>query len=134
MNTLKIILFFGINFIILTSCSENDKKIMISQDFSNKDSIYSKVSSLPDYIEYDGYTPKEGFVPNEFIAIKIAEIILFNLYGKEEIIDQRPYNILLKDNTTWCIEGYLPQNMLGGVVYIEIDKMTGEVLKVLHTK
>jgi hypothetical protein len=93
----------------------------------------NKVDSLFNYSQYLGYKPKNGFIPNESIAIKIAEIILVQIYGKN-IYEERPYNIMLKDSI-WKIEGSLnPKYDKGGVFYIELNKNTGEVVKVMHTK
>ncbi len=40
--------------------------------------------------DYKVPLPKEGLVPAKETAIKIAEVVLFRLYGEAEIIAQRP--------------------------------------------
>jgi hypothetical protein len=78
------------------------------------------------------YFPKEGLVPNEEVAIKIAEAIWLPLYG-DEIYSQKPYSVILK-NEIWYINGTLQDGYIGGVAYIEIQKTNGKILNVYHTK
>jgi len=87
-----------------------------------------------DYInEQTGYIPKDGFVPNEATAIKIAIAVWTPIYG-DKISKNKPYKIKLK-NGVWFVEGSLPTNFtLGGVPYIEIQKTDGKILKVMHGK
>lgn len=59
------------------------------------------------YIDMEGYVPVEGFVPTADVAVKIAECILFEIYGKEDIEREKPFSINLKDGV-WIIEGNIP--------------------------
>ncbi len=80
-----------------------------------------------------GYIPKEGFVPNEITAIKIAEAVWLPIYG-EKVYQNRPYNAKLEKGV-WIIEGSLPADFTqGGVPYIEIQKKDGKIIKVYHSK
>ena len=80
------------------------------------------------------YVPKQGFVPNKIVAIRIAEAVLPPIYG-EQILQQRPFKVTLIGDR-WFIEGSFnhPKGWTGGVFYIEIKKSNGEILKVYHTK
>lgn len=122
-----------------------------------KDYILTECRGLIDYSEHDGCTPKDGFVPTPAIAVKIAEIALYNIYGKEKIEKQKPFLVRL-ENDIWTIEGqfhppksdipntYTRGNVTynadgtilyiatGGNAYIEISKNDGAILKVVHTK
>ena len=75
--------------------------------------------------------PKEGLVPDKETAIKIAEVILFRLYGEEDIITQRPYKLKEKDDI-WWISGTLKKNELGSAFNIAISKQTAAVLHLQH--
>jgi hypothetical protein len=82
------------------------------------------------------YDRKEGFVSDKETAEKIAEIILLNIYG-EGIKSQKPFIVKLKDNKIWIIQGSWNsknRNSKGGVVYLEIQKSDGKILKVTHGK
>ena len=75
--------------------------------------------------------PKEGLVPDKETAIKIAEVILFRLYGEEDIITQKPYKVK-EDDDIWWISGTLKENELGSAFNIAISKQTGAVLHLEH--
>ena len=78
---------------------------------------------------------QDGYVPNEDTAIKIAEIVCLNVYGKE-INEEKPFTAKLKDGKVWVIEGTFNKGKYakGGVAYIEIQKGDGKILKVIHGK
>ncbi|RAR49698.1 YbbC/YhhH family protein [Flavobacterium lacus] len=67
-------------------------------------------------------------------AVEVAEVILFNIYGKKNIIKQRPYTILPVQDKYWVMEGSLPKNTKGGVFFIILDARNSKVLKVKHGK
>ncbi len=75
--------------------------------------------------------PKEGLVPDKETAIKIAEVILFRLYGEEDIVTQRPYKVKEEDYV-WLISGTLKENELGSPFSIAISKQTAAVLHLQH--
>lgn len=84
------------------------------------------------------YRPNEGFVPSEQTAKTIAESVLIQIYGKENIEKQKPFKVMLKDKT-WIIEGSTPADRggriyLGGVFTIHISKLTGEIFFLTHSK
>lgn len=62
--------------------------------------------------------------------IKIAEAALFQIYGKENILKQRPYKTY-RINNFWLIEGTL-KGYIGGVFQIIIDDRTGEIKRITH--
>lgn len=66
-------------------------------------------------------------------AIKVAEPILFSVYGEDNIINQRPYEVHLIEHY-WVISGTLPEGMLGGTFLIIIDSRNSEILKLTHGK
>ena len=76
--------------------------------------------------------PKEGFVPDETTAMKIAEAIWLPIYG-EHIKDKQPFHARLVGDV-WYVEGSLPEHSLGGVPEAEISKTDGRILRVSHGK
>lgn len=119
--------------LLTVACSKIKQR---SNNEETKDTLRTfKVIERPlGYDNVDGIDKIEGYVPNADIAVQISELVLCNIYKKELIIEQRPYNVFLKNNSVWCIEGNLSDDMEGGVFYIEIRKSDGAILKVLHTK
>jgi hypothetical protein len=74
-----------------------------------------------------------NYVPNEETAIKIAEAIWYPIYGKD-ILDKKPYVAKLIDNKIWVVRRTMPDDYIGGVPYIEIQKSDCKILKVTHGK
>ncbi|NRS90222.1 hypothetical protein HNQ02_003159 [Flavobacterium sp. 7E] len=72
-------------------------------------------------------------IPDKETAVIIAETILFKIYGKDNIIKQRPYGINQIDNY-WVLYGTLPQNMLGGTFLIILNSTNGQIIKLTHGK
>ena len=84
-------------------------------------------------------------VNDEAAAVAIAEEILFKIYGKSNIEDQRPYEIKLLGNKVWSLKGSFNQSTLekflsggvpefGGTFEIDIDPRDGKILKIIHYK
>lgn len=66
-------------------------------------------------------------------AIALAEFYLFDIYGKKEILLQKPYDIFLIKNR-WLISGTLKKGYVGGAFMIIIDAINGSVLQITHGK
>lgn len=67
-------------------------------------------------------------------AIKIAEPILFEIYGKEQILSERPYGVH-KINDYWFISGSLPRRYdFGGGFEIILDSRDARVMSITHYK
>ena len=79
------------------------------------------------------YVPPKGFVPDKSTAETVAIAVLTPIYGKSNILRQRPFQVNLRDDI-WTVRGTLPHHMVGGVAEIRISKTTGEILRVIHTK
>jgi len=80
--------------------------------------------------EKHNYKPREGYVPDETTAIKIAEAVWLPIYG-DTIYTEKPFKTVLK-NGVWIVEGSLPEGYVGGVAEIEIAKDDGKILRVSH--
>ncbi len=79
------------------------------------------------------FKPKDGFIPDEKTASRVAEAVLVPIYGEEKIISERPFTAKLK-NGVWTVTGHLPEGLLGGAAEIKISKKTGEIISVTHGK
>lgn len=77
------------------------------------------------------YKPKEGYVPDEKTAIRIAVAVWIPIYGEKKIEGEKPYHAKL-DKGIWTVEGSLPKGWLGGVAVAEIAKDDGRILRVSH--
>ena len=81
----------------------------------------------------DSLKPKNGFVPDEATAIRIAEAIWLPIYGKETIDREKPFKATLADGV-WTVTGSLPEGRRGGVAIAEISKKDARILRVIHEK
>ena len=96
----------------------------------------ASAQSVPALLDRPG-----GLVPDEQTAIRIAEAILFPIYGEKNIRSQRPYVVKLK-NGTWSVEGTLPRppspppgmvaRVVGGTFHIVISQRDAKVLEIGH--
>ena len=66
-------------------------------------------------------------------AIRVVEPILFKIFGKKNIVRERPYECYLIDGY-WYVCGTLPKNFKGGVFEIIIDSRDGKVIRLTHGK
>jgi len=99
--------------------SDKTESQVILQDFSNNE-VYNVVKS-------------KKIIPNEEMAISIAEVYLFKLYGKKQIVEQRPYVIRLMNDSLWAISGTL-HYQTGGTFEMVINSKNGEVIEIAHGK
>jgi NTF2 fold immunity protein len=84
----------------------------------------------------ENYKPKEGYVPDEKTAIRIAVAVWIPIYGEKQIEEEKPYHATLS-NGVWYVMGSLPKPtpryvVAGGVAVAEIAKDDGRILRVIH--
>src|ERR1700733_2919528 len=66
--------------------------------------------------------------------IKYVEPILFETYGKEHILAEKPYIVFFKEGI-WIADGSLPDRFTkGGTFHIEVRARDGKVIKIIHYK
>lgn len=66
-------------------------------------------------------------------AVAVAEPILFGIYGKANIIKERPYKIHHAGGY-WMLEGTLPSGMHGGTFSIILSDKNAQVIEIIHGK
>ena len=81
----------------------------------------------PHGLDYKVPLPKEGLVPDKATAVKIAEVILFRLYGEDSITHQRPY-VVTEDENIWWVCGTLSGDGFGSAFRIAISRQTAAIL------
>jgi hypothetical protein len=89
--------------------------------------------ALKDNLQHNVINNKSIIVKDSIMAIKIAETILFSIYGKLNIINQKPYEIY-SDKKYWIIAGKLPKKHKGGTFLIIIDAQNSEIIKLTNGK
>ena len=83
--------------------------------------------------EHNVVDNKNLIIKDSLTAVKVAEPILFSIYGKENIEEQKPYEIYLI-NSYWIISGVLPEDYAGGNFLIIIDGRNSKVIRITHGK
>lgn len=73
-------------------------------------------------------------ISNDSLAVEMAKLVLFPIYGKNTIERERPYRVTLVNNEYWYITGSLPENALGGTFFISINKQDGKIISIGHEK
>ena len=77
------------------------------------------------------YPDAFGEVKSEKEAFQIAAKVVEEVYET----DESPYIVKLNENANaWIVHGSLPWFHFGGVSSVAIDRETGEILMVIHTK
>ena len=75
----------------------------------------------------------EKIISDQKMATEFSKTILFKIYGENNIIIQRPYEINHIENY-WILNGTLPKNMDGGTFLIIINEINGQIIKLTHGK
>ena len=89
--------------------------------------------ALSDKEQHNALNFVKPIIKDSLTATAIAETILFGIYGKENIVRQKPYKIH-HINNYWILYGTLPKGMVGGTFLIIIDDRSSHVIKITHGK
>lgn len=114
--------------ITVSSCAQNKRLVLGEENAKEELKIALSKKSQHNVVDY-----KRIILKDSTTAIKIAEPILFDIYGKENIEKQRPYEIYLLENY-WIISGTLPEGYMGGTFLIIIDARNSQIIKITHGK
>ncbi|MFT5113251.1 MAG: hypothetical protein ACI8P9_002579 [Parasphingorhabdus sp.] len=77
--------------------------------------------------------PAAGYIPDEKTAIAVAVAVWNAIYGDEEIALQEPYQAT-QENGAWLVNGTLSPGLRGGTAYAVIDKASGKIISVHHSR
>ena len=65
-------------------------------------------------------------------AIEIARAVAVERVSAAAIQSEEPLSAKLNERNNWMVTGWMPKGSLGGVVEVEIDRLDGRVLGVVH--
>ncbi len=124
---MRLLLVFSLT-CLLIACNDQSSAPVVDQDAqANAAASIQEVQADPRL----NLLRNEEVLPNEEVAIAVAEPILFHIYGKGLIIDERPYTAV-RSGDHWVIEGHLDDGMLGGVFEIILSAKDARVIKISH--
>jgi hypothetical protein len=89
-------------------------------------------ASLTDKKLHNVINFKEPIIKDSTTAVAVAEPILFGIYGKDNILEQKPYKIH-HINDYWLISGTLHTHV-GGTFLIIIYAKDSKVIRITHGK
>lgn len=101
---------------------ESEEKMCFSME---KDSLFCSDSSLRRF--------GKELINSSEVAAQIGICYLNDIYGKDVIKEETPFNII-EFQHSWLMEGSLPPNSYGGVASIYIAKKDGMVIHYMHEK
>ena len=134
-NISKIWTFRLLGFIILISLSvtQTSCKRKIEVKSLERQKIYEECidSIIIDREAFNEVDRKKILIKDEKQFIRIVEPILFDIYGKERIIDERPYEVYFAKNY-WIISGSLTPGVEGGVFMAIMDARNCEIIRIEH--
>lgn len=127
MKYIKTFSFLAFVFLRLTSFGQ--KMPLIGKEYAQQELR----TALKDKRQDNFVDSKRIIIKDSLTAISVAEPILFGIYGKDQITNQRPYEIYFIDNY-WIINGRLSGKCSGGVFLIIIDSRDSKIVKIIHGK
>jgi hypothetical protein len=75
----------------------------------------------------------QPYVPDESVAVKIAEAVAIPIYGEKSVKSEQPFSATLEEGI-WNVQGHFKggPHARGGVVEVKLRKSTGEILEITH--
>jgi hypothetical protein len=89
--------------------------------------------ALSDSSAHNVINSHDLIIKDKETAINVVEPILFGVYGKENIIKQRPYETYLIDHY-WIVLGTLPKKSVGGTFLIIVAATNSKIIRLTHGK
>lgn len=129
--------------LLAASCSSNHQ----SDYFTNIENYRPDISKDHDTLGrkiarqqlYDLFQGKgqeflwDTLIKDSATAIAIAEPILFNVFGRNKILNERPYEVYLIDGY-WYLSGTIPKGSKGGGFEIIFSAKDGQIKRLTHYK
>ncbi len=130
MKKIKAICFLALLTFTLTVCGQTkDNSTSPGKSYDAQEPKSAHTDKSPhNVIDY-----KRVIIKDSLTAINIVEPILFSIYGKDNIIQQRPYKVYFNDHQ-WIVRGTLPEARKGGTFLIIIDARDCKVIRITHGK
>lgn len=126
---MKRIIAFCLVLLFLSACGQDKSNKSVLGRSNAERELEQALTNHPQHNVVDG----TAIIKNRSTAVHVAEPILFGIYGKDNILDQRPYDVHLVKHH-WIISGTLPEGYHGGTFLIIIDSRNAKVVKLTHGK
>ncbi len=90
---------------LCSQCYAQDAGSQVQDMLRARDKLERLLDQKP---EQDKRTDSVTVIKDSAMAVLIAEPLLFDIYGREKVLHQRPYKVFLLDGY-WCVMGSGPQ-------------------------
>jgi len=110
--------------------SHKDGRVVSNEEYAR--SIIKKALANSDCKSNKGFF-SDTLVKSKAGAIKFAEKVAINIYGKDQINGERPFDAFQIDGW-WYVAGTLPEDSLGGVFEIVFSAMNYHIIYIAHGK
>jgi len=128
MEVFKAVTLIGYLLFSIVSCGQSSDSQKMTKE--QAETILSEALSDSTLHNVIGTTP---IITDSTKAVKFAELVLFDIYGKDNIDSQKPYDIFHIGNY-WLVSGILPKGYLGGTFLIIIDSRNCQIIRLTHGK
>jgi hypothetical protein len=111
------------------------KNIIATDSFCNPNSLKEHLQyALHDTSRYN--IVSDTVIPDKETAVKVAEALLFPVYGESQIKSERPYEVCFVDGY-WVINGHQSRGeavaaSVGGPFVIIINAINAQVVQLTH--
>ncbi|MET0637959.1 MAG: NTF2 fold immunity protein [Chitinophagaceae bacterium] len=78
-------------------------------------------------------SPSDTLISDASVAIAMVEPLLFKIYGRQQIVSERPYETYLIDGY-WYLSGTIPEGWNGGGFEIIMSAKNGKIIRLTHYK
>ncbi len=105
--------------------------VSFAQKLTKNDSAYAK--DVLRLVKTNKQVQVNGLIGDKETAIAIAEPILFKVYGRPQILGEKPYHVILYDGY-WILSGSLSEGYTGGTFLIVLSAKDASVVGLTHYK
>jgi hypothetical protein len=130
MKKIKFLFLLGSLTICLASYGQaSSERIILGKEYAESE----LKATLKDGKSNNFVDDKRVIIKDSATTVAVVEPILFGIYGKDNIVKEKPYEIYHIDDY-WVLSGTLPKVRKGGTFLIILDARNCRVLKIIHGK
>ena len=139
---IKIKLILLMSLIILAGCNNENKvapsvptngelvdKLTLGREYAVSQLKYAQNDSA----NHNVIKLNKALIKDSLTAVAVIEPLLFSTYGKQAILNQRPYEIYHIGNY-WVIMGRIQKGWDGGTFLVIIDDRNAKIIRLTHGK
>ena len=139
-------LFLGLGALVSCKPSTKDSELQQTKSSNSYNASLSKLNTH-DTLGYDFAKQQltelfkgkgqpftwDTLIRNPSTAVAMVEPLLFDIFGKKNILNERPYEVYLI-NGYWYLAGTIPKGWEGGAFEIIMSAKDGKIIRLTHYK